>query len=921
MYKCVSTQNFELSGGKDQLSQLTSSNFQCLKSTILGTNKICKDRWFLSENKGLNIGNVGDYESLATGDNLKELIGQSLIDLMTREGGGEMEESLYFEIHGIAKEFDSHFFDQLQKSYSFVDYIDKNGIPLIHYSITRGNEDIFRFLLKNGAKVNIRNRKDKNSSLHVACMTNKPSFWIYNLIINGAKVRTLNKRRQTPLHVLLCNPQIPCIKEHLHCVDILLSCLDPENIPHTSMEESLQTVDYTEISDNVNLMDTHTIKNHEVIPLFDTSSSITNKDYLQKLFFQNERKIICGCEGYCNSKTYDIKAQLPLSSSNKSLIVKILKIPDTEEKLTPLLCLKFALFRRSFDFAFYVSRRLLSIGACPNDQDKQGRTLLSYSVTYLDDTFRLTRLLVNYGAQVFVTNILFIPKERPFSEQQIKSQHAPQTMTPHSLNHDNFTDNNRRNKKMRNATPHKYLIRKGHHLLGTNDKLFNATSYPTNFKVKDGCKNQLVFGEYNVWKESNMANQNIRNSHSKSQKGGDIKRLSSVITSIPKCRPIDSHKRMSLLSKNHLFYKYHKKLLIHSKSQSPPHCNYKFIKANHLPRKCFEQKFKCEHRYKSKIKPRLDAIEPEWGHDNQFLFYREICKICKTYVRDLKNDSLENSRNSHLLKNQNNYCNIYCERDSILPLTPERKLRYFTRNIRNIPDINCDDNPYYCNDTVNYIGSTDSLSTDLITHLIRYNRKLDTTLSFMPPISSRTDNPITFLQTPTAVNSRRVKSQGNSYYNSIRVDEDQNCFNWFLKVVISRRKLENYRETLNILSRVMGREPLRMRSAVIRSMFIQLQCFRILGPLFLRIKQMISPYWNQPRSLKYLASLRVSDIMSKSDPGHRHSIYMSQNIGLPDPLLRYLLIMENEGREESNYFSNHNSLEILYNLRDTNNDA
>jgi hypothetical protein len=48
-----------------------------------------------------------------------------------------------------------------------------------------------------------------------------------------------------------------------------------------------------------------------------------------------------------------------------------------------------------------LARILLDAGSRPDDSNAEGRTLLAYSVTHMDESIQLSRLLINAGASVW----------------------------------------------------------------------------------------------------------------------------------------------------------------------------------------------------------------------------------------------------------------------------------------------------------------------------------------------------------------------------------------------------------------------------------------------------------------------------------------------------------------------------------------
>lgn len=136
--------------------------------------------------------------------------------------------------------------------------------------------------------------------------------------------------------------------------------------------------------------------------------------------------------------------------------------------------------------------------------------------------------------------------------------------------------------------------------------------------------------------------------------------------------------------------------------------------------------------------------------------------------------------------------------------------------------------------------------------------------------------------------TRLLLNSGANVWNGTQKlpnEPDHSAFTWLLRALILRRRFEHCNLTLSLLARVMGGEPLRMRSLVMRTMFRHASCPRVLGPLFQQIKDALSGYWSQPQGLQYscwralrqsLGPARLSD----STP----------RLGLPPTLQRYLLM-------------------------------
>ena len=79
----------------------------------------------------------------------------------------------------------------------------------------------------------------------------------------------------------------------------------------------------------------------------------------------------------------------------------LLSMTDSEGN-TPLLIAGRRLLREgAFDQAAQLSHLFLEAGSDPNAANGEGRSLLTYSVHYMDDSIELTRVLLNGGASVW----------------------------------------------------------------------------------------------------------------------------------------------------------------------------------------------------------------------------------------------------------------------------------------------------------------------------------------------------------------------------------------------------------------------------------------------------------------------------------------------------------------------------------------
>ena len=76
-----------------------------------------------------------------------------------------------------------------------------------------------------------------------------------------------------------------------------------------------------------------------------------------------------------------------------------------EDENTPLLYAGRRLLKeKAFRKAYTLCELLIQAGSDVNAANLEGRTLLTYSVQYFDDSYELTRLLINSGATVWPLN-------------------------------------------------------------------------------------------------------------------------------------------------------------------------------------------------------------------------------------------------------------------------------------------------------------------------------------------------------------------------------------------------------------------------------------------------------------------------------------------------------------------------------------
>jgi hypothetical protein len=116
-------------------------------------------------------------------------------------------------------------------------------------------------------------------------------------------------------------------------------------------------------------------------------------------------------------------------------------------------------------------------------------------------------------------------------------------------------------------------------------------------------------------------------------------------------------------------------------------------------------------------------------------------------------------------------------------------------------------------------------------------------------------------------------------------DPDHSAFTWLLRAIIIRRRFEHCSLTLDVLARVMGSEPLRMKALVLRTMYRHARSPRVLGPIFQQIKSALAGYWNQPQGLQYSCWRAVRRAVRPLSIAAA-----TPRLGLPSPLQRYLVM-------------------------------
>ena len=127
--------------------------------------------------------------------------------------------------------------------------------------------------------------------------------------------------------------------------------------------------------------------------------------------------------------------------------------------------------------------------------------------------------------------------------------------------------------------------------------------------------------------------------------------------------------------------------------------------------------------------------------------------------------------------------------------------------------------------------------------------------------------------------------------NELTKEREMSAFTWFLKSVMERLSLEKTDNTVYLLSSAMGEEPQRMKRHVSRIM-LQLGRGAIAnGPLFLRLKLQMMPYWSKPQELRYQCMKSIR----KSLGPKRLATSGEKTLRIPTKLQKYIKLEETMG--------------------------
>ena len=87
------------------------------------------------------------------------------------------------------------------KDKGYVNYVDDHGVSALYMSIYVGSEDIFFYLIEQGASISLKVPPHNATMLHAACELERKKIIEY-LIENGLSLNTTDDQGNTPLHLL-----------------------------------------------------------------------------------------------------------------------------------------------------------------------------------------------------------------------------------------------------------------------------------------------------------------------------------------------------------------------------------------------------------------------------------------------------------------------------------------------------------------------------------------------------------------------------------------------------------------------------------------------------------------------------------------------------------------------------------------------
>ena len=133
-------------------------------------------------------------------------------------------------------------------------------------------------------------------------------------------------------------------------------------------------------------------------------------------------------------------------------------------------------------------------------------------------------------------------------------------------------------------------------------------------------------------------------------------------------------------------------------------------------------------------------------------------------------------------------------------------------------------------------------------------------------------------------NYNNAKSE-NEIVEIITKEHQQSVFKSFLAALMEHQDLDDMKETLDLLCHTMAVNPSRMKKHVLRAMLIEGKAFNAHGPLFIRLKRLMAPYWSRPLTLKYSCMKQIRRSMGPKRLSRRGTSKLS----LPGKLQKYIM--------------------------------
>ena len=125
--------------------------------------------------------------------------------------------------------------------------------------------------------------------------------------------------------------------------------------------------------------------------------------------------------------------------------------------------------------------------------------------------------------------------------------------------------------------------------------------------------------------------------------------------------------------------------------------------------------------------------------------------------------------------------------------------------------------------------------------------------------------------------------------SALAAERDQSAFAAFVREVVRRQSLEGFEATLDLLAHAMGEEPARMRAHVPRTMLELGKGAGVNGPLFVRLKERLAPFWRRPQPLRYQCLKRIRRAMGPKRLGGGRGGHVAK-LRLPPKLQRAVLL-------------------------------